>query len=168
MGIVLDQGVLFRGGSEGEIRKKVVEEDLVECVVSLPEKLFYNTGAPGCLVFFNNNKPAERKGKVLFIYAGNDYEKLKNMNKLRDEDIGRIVKAYKEFQDIKEFAKVVSLDKIRGNNHSLTVSRYVEAFGEDELVNVKQVLEELRNLETSRIKVDEQLKTYLKELGYDQ
>ena len=167
MGIVLDQGVLFRGGCEGEIRKKVVEEDLVECVVALPEKLFYNTGAPGCLMFFNKNKPLERKGKVLFIYAGNEYEKLKNMNRLREKDIEKIVKVYREFTDVKKYAKVVSLDKIRENEHNLSVTRYVDVFGEEEQVDVKQVLGELKSLETGRMEIEEQLKSYLKELGYE-
>jgi len=168
MGIVLDQGVLFRGASEGKIRKKVVEEDLVECVVALPEKLFYNTGAPGCLIFLNKNKPLERKRKVLFIYAGNDYEKLKNMNRLRDGDIDRIVKAFREFKDVKKYAKVVSLEKIRENDHNLSVTRYVDVFGQDEQVDIKQVWQELRNLEIGRMRIDDQLKTYLKELGYEQ
>jgi type I restriction enzyme M protein len=81
MGVVLDQGVLFRGGAEGKIRQKVVDDDLVECVIALPEKLFYNTGSPGCLVFLNKNKLRDRKGKVLFIFAANNFEKLKNMNR---------------------------------------------------------------------------------------
>jgi type I restriction enzyme M protein len=167
MGIVLDQGVLFRGGAEGKIRKKVVEEDLVECVVALPEKLFYNTGAPGCLIFLNRNKPPERKGKILFIYAGNEYERLKNMNRLRDEDIDRMVKAYREFQDVKKYAKVVSPDKIRENDHNLSVTRYVDVFGEDIQIDVKQVWQELKNAETERLKIEERLKTYLKDLAYE-
>ncbi len=64
---------------------------MIECVVALPEKIFYNTGAPGCLIFLNKRKPADRKGKVIFIYGAKDFEKLKNMNRLRDEDIERIV-----------------------------------------------------------------------------
>jgi type I restriction enzyme M protein len=168
MGIVLDQGVLFRGGTEGEIRKKIVEDDLVECVVALPEKLFYNTGAPGCLIFFNKSKPPERKGRVIFVYAGNDYEKLQNMNRLKDEDTNKIVQAYRGFKDVKKYAKVIFIDEIRKNDHNLSVTRYVDVFGEDEKVDVKQVWDILKNLETGRMKVEEQLKTYLKELGYEQ
>jgi len=168
MGIVLDQGVLFRGGSEVEIRKRVLEEDLVECIVSLPEKLFYNTPAPGCLIFFHKNKPSERKGKVLFIYADNDYEKLKNMNRLRDEDVNRIVQAHRDFKDVKKYATVVSLENIIENDHNLSVTRYVDVFGEDKKVDVKEVWKELEDLENERMRVDERLKSYLKELGYEQ
>jgi type I restriction enzyme M protein len=167
MGIVLDQGVLFRGGSEGEIRKKVVEEDLVECVVVLPEKLFYNTGAPGCLMFLNKNKPLERKSKVLFIYAGNDYEKLKNMNQLREKDIDRIIKTHREFKDVEKYAKVVSLEKIKESDHNLSVTRYVDIFDEDEQIDVKRTWQGLKSLETARMKIDEQMKTHLRELGYE-
>ncbi len=167
MGIVLDQGALFRGGAEGEIRKRVVEADLVECVVALPEKLFYNTGAPGCLIFLNKNKPQQRKGKVLFIYAANHVEKLKNMNRLRDEDIERIVKAYREFRGVEKFAKVFTLEKIRENDCNLSITRYVDVFGEDERIDVSKVWQELKELEASLQVVDEKVMAYLKELGYE-
>jgi len=105
MGIVLDQGALFRGGAEGKIRKQIVENDLVECVVALPEKLFYNTGAPGCLIFFNKNKPSERNQKVIFIYAAKGFEKLKNMNRLQDKNVERIIKTCQGFTDVENYAK---------------------------------------------------------------
>src|SRR4029077_8522772 len=130
LGIVLDQGALFRGGAEGEIRRKVLEKDLVECIVSLPEKLFYNTGAPGCLIFLNKNKPASKKGKVLFIFGGNGFEKLKAMNRLRDADIINMVTAYRKFTDVSKFSKVVPLEKLRENEFNLSVARYVAVFEE--------------------------------------
>jgi type I restriction enzyme M protein len=168
MGIVLDQGALFRGGAEGQIRKKIVEEDLIECVVTLPEKIFYNTGAPGCLLFLNKNKPKERKGQVLFVYAGKDFEKLKNMNWLKDEHINKIVKAQKEFKDVAKYAEVVSADRVKENDCNLSVARYVDVFDEEEPVDVAQVWRELKKLETERSTIDDKLKGYLKELGYDQ
>jgi len=168
MGVVLDQGALFRGGAEGKIRQKVVEADLVECVVALPEKIFYNTGAPGCLIFLNRNKPQERKGKVLFIYAGKDFEKLRNMNRLGDEDIAKIVRAYVECANVPKYAKVVSLDKIGENDHNLSVTRYVDVFEEETHVDISQVWRELRRLETERSQVDERLAGYVRELGYEQ
>jgi len=168
MGVVLDQGALFRGGAEGRIRKEVINEDLIEGVVALPEKVFYNTGAPGCLIFLNKNKFEERKGKVLFVYAAKHFEKLKNMNRLRDEDIKEIVMAHSEFKDLAKYAKVVGLDDIEKNDYNLSVSRYVEAFDEEETIDIAQVLEELRVLESERSSVDERIKGYMKELGYEQ
>ena len=165
MGIVLDQGSLFRGGSEGEIRKKVIGEDLIECVVALPEKIFYNTGAPGCLIFLNKDKPKDRKDKVLFIYAANGYEKLKNMNRLRYEDIEKIVRTYKDFKDVEKFARVVSREEVSKNDYNLSVARYVDIFGKEEKVDVEKVWQELSSLEKERQKVDEKVRTDLKELG---
>ncbi len=166
MGIVLDNGVLFRGGAEGRIREKVVDRNLVECVIALPEKLFYNTGAPGCILILNKDKQAERKEKVLFIYASNDFEKLRNMNRLRDEDIDKIAAAYREFRDIDNYAKVVPLESIKTNDYDLSVTRYVDVFGEDEQVNIPMVLDELRIAERDRATVEQKLNRYLEELGY--
>lgn len=165
MGIVLDNGVLFRGGAEDRIRKKAVDRDLVECVIALPEKLFYNTGAPGCILILNKDKQAERKEKVLFIYASNGFEKLKNMNRLRDEDIDKIATVYKEFRDIDKYAKVVPLESIRANDYNLSVSRYVDVFGEDKQVDIPLVLEELNSLEGARFEIEGKLKNYLKEIN---
>ena len=167
MGIVLDQGALFRGGAEGEIRKKVLEADLVEFVVALPEKLFYNTGAPGCLIFLNKNKAADRKGKVLFIYAGDGFEKLKNMNRLRDEDVDKIVSTYRKFATVANISKVIGLEKITENDYTLSVTRYVDVFEEDEQIDVEQVWNELKKLESERQTVENKLISYLKELGYE-
>ena len=167
MGIVLDQGSLFRGGSEGEIRKKVIEDDLIECVVALPEKIFYNTGAPGCLIFLNKNKPKDKKDKILFIYAANGFEKLKNMNRLRNEDIEIIVKAHNDFQDVEKFARVVSRDEIGKNDYNLSVARYVDIFGEEEKIDVEKVWQKLNSLERERQKIDGRIRSYLKELGMD-
>jgi type I restriction enzyme M protein len=167
MGVVLDQGVLFRRGAEGKIRKKVLEADLVDCVVALPEKLFYNTGAPGCLVFLNKNKPSERKGKVLFLYAANGFEKLKNMNRLGDEDISKIVTTYGKFADVLKFSKVVGLDTIKENDYNLSVTRYVDAFEEDVEIDVSDAWKELKKLESERQTIESKLASYLKELGYE-
>jgi type I restriction enzyme M protein len=167
MGVVLDQGALFRGGAEGKIRQKVVEHDLVECVVALPEKIFYNTGAPGCLIFLNKNKPHEKRGTVLFVYAAKDFEKLKNMNRLRDEDIKRIADATKEFRDQAGYATVHSLDKIMENDFNLSVTRYVDVFEQDEEIDVSQTWQELRILEEDNSQVDDRLTGYMKELGYE-
>lgn len=167
MGIVLDQGVLFRGGAESEIRSKVVENDLVEYVITLPEKLFYNTGSPGCLIFLNKNKPLDKKGKVLFIYAAKDFEKLMNMNRLSDNDIEKIVDASTNFKDIVMYAKVVPLGKIKENDYDLSVTRYVDVFIEEELVNIAKVWQDLKSLEVERQAIDEKVRSYLKELGYE-
>jgi len=166
MGIVLDNGVLFRGGAEGQIRKKVVKSDLVECVITLPEKLFYNTGAPGCIMILNKDKPKERRGKVLFIYAANGFEKLKNMNRLREQDIDRIATTYHEFKVADKYAEVVPLEIIEENDFNLSVTRYVQVFDEEPEVDIEAVLRDLRVLEQERAEIEKKLDGYLRELGY--
>lgn len=167
MGIVLDQGALFRGGAEGKIRGKVIDDDLIECVVALPEKIFYNTGAPGCLIFLNKNKPKERKNKVLFIYSAKDFEKQKNMNVFRDQDIEKVIKAHKEFKDIEKYCKVILTKKIAENDYNLSVTRYVDVFDEEEPVDIAKVWNEIKTLEKERTAIDEKVKGFLKELGYE-
>ncbi|MCH7761834.1 N-6 DNA methylase [candidate division TA06 bacterium] len=166
MGIVLDNGVLFRSGMEGKIREKVLKEDLVECVIALPEKLFYNTGAPGCITILNKAKKGMRKGKVLFIYGGNGFEKLKNMNRLREEDIAKIAQTFREFKDVDKYASVVPLEKIKENDFNLSVTRYVDIFEEEKPVDIPKVLKDLESLESERTGIEGRLQGYLKELGY--
>ena len=113
----------------------------------MPEKIFYNTGAPGCLIFLNRNKPKEKKARVLFIYAGKDFEKLKNMNKLRDEDIAKIVRTYKDFKDEAKCGKIASINRIRENDYNLSITRYVDVFEEEEPVDIAEVWKKLRILD---------------------
>jgi len=167
MGIVLDQGALFRGGAEGRVRREVVKKDLVECVVTLPEKLFYNTGAPGCLIFFNNDKLEEQKSKVLFIYAAESYEKLSNMNQLREEDIDKIVSTYNEFADSEKYSHVVELKEIKENDYNLSVTRYVDIFDPPEPIDIKQVWNEINELEKQRQEAEKKIREYMREIGIE-
>lgn len=166
MGVVLDQGALFRGGAEGEVRRKVVEADLVECVVALPEKLFYNTGAPGCLIFLNKAKPAERRGKTLFVYAAEEYTKLSNMNQLAPEAIQHITAAYGGFVDEK-YGKVISTNEIGENDWNLSVTRYVDIYDEPEIIDISNVWTDLKELEKQRETTNQKLTGYMRELGFE-
>jgi len=167
MGVVLDQGALFRGGAEGRVRRGVLKRDLVECVVALPEKLFYNTGAPGCLIFLNKDKPEGRKGRVLFIYAAEEYEKLSNMNQLREEDIGKIVSTYDEFVDSEKYSRVVEFEEIKENDYNLSVTRYVDIFEPPEPVDIQQVWNELKQIENQRQKTEQKMREYMREIGIE-
>jgi len=167
MGIVLDQGALFRGGVEGRVREAVLRDDLVECVVALPEKLFYNTGAPGCLIFLNRNKTENKRGKVLFVYAAEGFLKQSNMNQLRKEDINRIVEVYDQNRDTHKFSRIVELDEIKENDWNLSVTRYVDIFDPPEQVDIQQVWNNLKKLEKQRQEKEEEIMKHLKELGYE-
>ena len=151
VGIVLDQGALFRGGKEKSIREGVVKDDLLEAVILLPEKLFYNTQAPGVILIFNKEKPPERRYRVLFINASNEYVKhpeVRRLNMLSDANIEKIVSAYREFKDIPGFARVVTLEEIKKNDYNLNVTLYVTPQMEAEEVDLERELQEL--LEVNR------------------
>ncbi len=170
VGIVIDNGCLFRGGREKVIRNLILTKDWIDAVILLPEKLFYNTGAPGAIIILNKNKPNEEKGKVLFINASKEYEQhpdVRKLNRLGDEHIEKIAKAYKEFRDIKGFSKVVNLDEIRANDYNLNVTLYVFPEEETEEIDVATEWEELRRLEQEFVEVEKQIGDYLAELRRD-
>ncbi len=167
VGVVLDNGVLFRSRSEGKIRKKILKDDLIEAVIALPSNLFYNTSSPGCILMLNKNKPAERKDKVIFIYGEEDYEEGSNQNFLRDKDIEKILDAYHNFEDIEKYCRVADMEEIERNDYNLNVPRYVDTTEEEEPVDVKEVLSELDEIEKERDKIKDEMMGYLKELGYN-
>jgi type I restriction enzyme M protein len=153
VGIVIDNGCLFRGGKEGAIRRGVIENDLLECVILLPEKLFYNTGAPGAILVFRINKPEERKKKVLFINASNEFEKhpeVRKLNRLSEGNIKRIAQTYLEYRDNAGFSRVVSVEQIKANDWNLNVSLYVSPEEKEEEIDVIKEFEELKELEKQR------------------
>lgn len=167
VGVVIDNGCLFRGGREKKIRSKALQQDLVECVILLPEKLFYNTGAPGAIIISNKNKPEERKGKVLFINATNEYEQhpeVRKLNRLGDEHIKKIAKNYKEFGG--EISRFVSLDEIKENDYNLNVTLYVFPQKELEEIDIKKEWEENEKIKEEIEGIDEKIKNHLAELKY--
>jgi len=140
MGVVVPHGVLFRGSSEKEIRKGILEDDLLEAVIGLPSALFYGTGIPAALLIINKKKPAERKGKVLFINSELEYAEGKNQNKLRDEDIQHVMDVYDAYEDERRYSKVVEIDEIRENDYNLNIRRYADTSPPPEQFDVKAIL----------------------------
>lgn len=142
MGVVLPHGVLFRGGREGEIRQKMLEDkgDLVESIVGLADNLFYGAGIPACILIINKNKPKQRKGKILFINAELDFEEGKAQNKLRKVDIDRIANCYHDFTELRRFSRIVSLEEVKANDFNLNIRRYVDTSPPPETFDVKGLL----------------------------
>ena len=168
VGIVLDNGALFRGGKEEIIRKAFIEKDLIEAVFLLPEKLFYNTPAQGIVLILNKNKPEERKGKVLFINASQEYEKhpeIRRLNILTEEGIKKIVEAYKQFESIEGFSRVISAREIASNGYNLNVTLYVMPIEEREEISIVEEFSELKRLEKERQEVMEKLERYISEIS---
>jgi type I restriction enzyme M protein len=165
--VVIDQGALFRGGREKEIRSKIINGDLVEAVILLPEKLFYNTSAPGAIIVFNKSKPENRKGKILFINASNEYKphpEIRRLNILGDDNIEKIVKTYKEYVEVSGFSKIVSLEEVKKNDYNLNVTLYVAPLGEEEHVDILREYEELKRIEKEKSQLLEKINEIVTEL----
>lgn len=139
-GVVMPHGVLFRGSSEKEIRKGILEDDLLEAVVGLPSALFYGTGIPACLLIINKKKAYDRKGKVLFINSELEYEEGKNQNRLREKDIEKIVATFNNYESIKRYSNVVTLEEIRENDYNLNIRRYADTSPPPEIYDVRALL----------------------------
>jgi type I restriction enzyme M protein len=168
VGVVIDNGCLFRGGKERAVRSAVLEKDWVECVVLLPEKLFYNTGAPGAIVVLRKNKLVERRGKVLFINASKEFEQhpeVRKLNILGDRHVEKIASAYRSFSEEKGFSRVVGLDEVRQNDYNLNVTLYVMADEEGEQVDIAKEYAELKALERERQETASKLEEYISEIA---
>lgn len=166
---VAPHGVLFRGASEGRIRKTVIDKNLLDAVIGLPANLFYGTGIPACILVFKKNR---NRDDVLFIDAsGHDehgnlrFKKDKNQNKLISKNINDIIKAYITRVDIAKFAHVASLDEIVAHEYNLNISRYVDTFEEEDLVDIEQVKTKIVDIQKELTIVEAQMNKYLKELG---
>ena len=170
VGVVIDNGCLFRGGREKAIRTSIIKADLIETIILLPEKLFYNTGAPGAVIVLNKNKPQSRRGKILFINASREYEKhpdVRKLNRLGDKHIEKIVKAYKEFKESDGFSKIVDIEKIKENDYNLNVTLYVFPEEEIEDIDVAKEWKEMLSLDAQIKDVTKKIEEYLKELDYE-
>jgi type I restriction enzyme M protein len=122
--ILLPHGVLFRD-AEQEIRKRFIEDDVIECVLGLGPNLFYNSPMEACVIFCRMNKPKERKGKILFINAVNEVRKEKTISYLDPKHREKIENVYKGFRNIENFSKVATVEEIRQNNFNLSLPFYV-------------------------------------------
>ena len=165
-GVVVPHGVLFRGGAEGRIREQIIKNDLLEAVIALPAKLFYGTGIPAAVLIFNKNKPKEKENKILIIDAEKEYQEGKNQNKLRNKDIEKIVNAYDNYKDIEKYARVVGFKELEENEFNLNVRRYVDSSEEEEIIDVKEVWQEIGVLEKERGVIDKEVNRFLKKLNY--
>jgi type I restriction enzyme M protein len=152
--VVIDTGAVSRGGREKIIREKIVKDDLIECVILLPEKLFYNTGAPAVIIIFNKQKPEEKKEKILLINASKEYQEGKKQNTLSIENIKKIVNAYREFKDIEQFAKVITKEEVRQADYNLSPSRFISVVEEEKYRPVEEIKKDLEKLEEERKKIE--------------
>ncbi|WP_193085879.1 N-6 DNA methylase [Halomonas sp. FME65] len=123
---VMPHGVLFRGGEEKNIRKGIIEDDLLEAVIGLPPGLFHGTGIPTVLLVLNKNKSADRSKSVIFIDAAHCYKKEKALNEFQEEDVDRIVEAYESWESQGDYSRVVNFDEIAANDFNVGLNGYVD------------------------------------------
>ncbi|UPT78169.1 type I restriction-modification system subunit M [Sulfurovum sp. XGS-02] len=166
MGVVLPHGVLFRSGSEGKIRDGLLKDDLIEAIVGLPEKLFYNAGIAASIIIINKSKPKSLKDKVIFIDASNEYKEGSNQNTLMTENIEKIVSSYDALEDIDRYMRIVPMDEIVKNDCNLNIPRYIDTSEDEDIVDIEETLGHIEELKTIEKEIDEKLNTYLKELGF--
>lgn len=173
-GVVVPHGVLFRGSSEGRIRQKAIEENLLDAVIGLPANLFFGTGIPAAIIIFSKDRDHRKRETtdVLFIDASKHFESGKNQNRLRDMDIEKIVSTYEKFRSGKlsqgivdeKFSYVATFDEIKENDFNLNIPRYVDTFEEEPEVDIAAVQKEIEKLEAELVDVRAEMKKYLDEL----
>jgi type I restriction enzyme M protein len=171
VGVVVPHGVLFRGSSEGKIRQKTIEENILEAVIGLPTNLFFGTGIPAAILVFNKGK--EQNQNVLFIDASQQYESAKNQNILRKEDIAHIVDTYQKFNTgqlqpgivEEKFSYVATPVELAENDFNLNIPRYVDTFEEEPEVDIAKVQAEIVALEKELKTVQVEMEKYLNDLG---
>lgn len=163
VGVILPHGVLFRGAAEGRIRQRLIEENLLEAVIGLPTNLFYGTGIPACILIFNKGKKTK---DILFIDASRDYEDVKTQNRLRAEDIEKIVKTFKAFKSVPKYAHRATFEELKEAEFNLNIPRYVDTFEEEKEVDIKAVQKEIVKLEAELDATRKEMEKHLKELGY--
>ena len=143
MAVVMPQGILFRGNEEGNIRKKLVESDKVEAVVTLGDKLFYGTGLSPCFLIIRNLKPAEHSARILMIDATKILTQKRAQNILSQEDVDRIFQLYTDYKAVEDYAKVVTLDDVKAKEYNLSPNRYVD-YHKEEVKPYAEVLAEFK------------------------
>lgn len=163
---VFPHGVLFRGAAEGKIREYFIKElNAIDAVIGLPANIFYGTSIPTCIVVLKKCRKAD--DNIVFIDASGDDNFIKEgtQNKLREQDIARIVDAYANRQEIEKYCHLATLEEIAENDYNLNIPRYVDTFEEEEAIDINAVTERLKAINTELVDVDKKLTVFCNELN---
>jgi len=165
MAVVVPHGVLFRGSSEGRIRQKLVDENLLDTVIGLPEKLFYGTGIPASILIFKKDKSDD---KVLFIDASREFESGKNQNQLSQANLDKVIETFRtrDPDGVDKYSYLATREEIAENDYNLNIPRYVDTFEEEAEIDLMAVREERLALKTELADLETKMEGYLEELGY--
>lgn len=164
MAVVMPHGVLFRGNGEGQIREFLIrEKNYLDTVIGLPANLFFGTSIPACILVFK--KCRKNPDDILFIDSSKHFQKGKNQNHLRPEDIDKILQTYHDRKTIDKYSYVAKLSEIKENDHNLNIPRYVDTLEEEEPIDLAEVTKELKQIEKQEVEIDKKIAEYCKELG---
>ncbi len=167
--VIVPHGVLFRGAAEGKIRRALIEENLLDAVIGLPENLFFGTGIPAAILVFDRSRedggPNQKRKDVVFIDASREFEQGKNQNDLRDSDIAKIVKTYQKRKPVEKYCTIATREQIAENDFNLNIPRYVDTFEEEEEIDLKATRKEIAKLEKDLAASKAKMEGFLKELG---
>jgi len=162
--VLVPLGVLFRGSSEGKIRKQLIEENLLDGVIGLAPNLFYGASIPVAILVFKRNKP---DNTVFFIDASKEFEPGSNQNRLREKDIDTILAAYQARETVKKFAYLADFDEIKENDFNLNIPRYVDTFEPESPVDMAIVNTEIDRLKAELADVENRMSGFLRELNLE-
>jgi type I restriction enzyme M protein len=164
---VLDTGAASRGSGnantnkEKDVRRWFVEQDFIEGVIYLPENLFYNTTAPGIILFLNKAKPKERQGKFFLLNAAAEFAKGDPKNYIPEDAITRIADTFKAWREKEKYSRIVSHEEIAKNDFNISPSRYIHTGAGEEYRPIAEIVEELDALEAEVLETDKVLKAVL-------
>jgi type I restriction enzyme M protein len=159
--VVIDTGAVSRGGREKSIRQKIVEDDLIEAIILIAEKIVSKKSPSAVIIIFNKNKPNERKGEILLINANKEFVAERNKNALTDKNIKKIVNAYQEFKNIEQFSRVITIDEARKEDYNLNPSRFIPLIDPENHRAINEIKSDLEKLEEERKKVEERINKIL-------
>ena len=165
MAIVLPHGALFRAGAEGQIRRRILEMDVLEAVIGLGANLFYGTGLAACILVFRARKKPGRKGQMLFVDASRLFKRGRNQNTLEPQHTEEILKLYRGYKTVEGTARLATLDEIVGNDWNLNIPRYVEPVAQAETMTVDEAVSNLKQSLDEAYAAEDRLRGLLKEAG---
>lgn len=165
IGVILPQGVLFRGNVEGEMRKKLLDIDLLDTVIGLGPNLFYGTNLSACILILRAQKTPERKGKIMFVDASTIYKKGRAQNELLEEHVERIYELATSTHDVQGYCRLVLLDEIRENAYNLNIPRYVQPIVEKESITLSEAIDNFKKSFAEARQAEKHLKELLKREG---
>lgn len=164
MAVVLPHGVLFRGGAEGHIRQYLIEQlNCLDAVIGLPTNIFYGTSIPTCVLVFK--KCRKTPNNVLFIDSSQQFEKVKTVNVMRPDHIQKIVDTYKTRVNEVRYSNVIAIEQIKVNDYNLNISRYVDTYEAEEVVDLNSISTELVKLAKDSLLTDADISSFCRELG---